>query len=177
MVWLTHHTLTGMNGAMIIKGVGASKYKRMDVDATSWPPRFWKLTMELEGGMHVAFTDARRFGKIQSVADPLATPPVDKMGPEYAYGYVAWIMVAGCVVPHGLVHMPGTVTLHASLSLPFACAPHAPHSCLTDMPSAEELAAILSKSRVPIKTALLNQALLAGIGNCACTPAQTPTPL
>lgn len=71
-----------MNGAMIIRGVGASKYKRMDVDSESWPPRFWKLTMELEGGLHVAFTDARRFGKIQSVANPLATPPVDKMGPE-----------------------------------------------------------------------------------------------
>ena len=80
---------------MIIRGVGASKYKRMDVDSESWPPRFWKLTMELEGGLHVAFTDARRFGKIQSVEDPLKTPPVDKMGPEYVGGYLL-ILTANC---------------------------------------------------------------------------------
>ncbi len=84
---LPYHTpspwATGMNGTMIIRGIGASKYKRMDVDTEAWPPRFWKLTLEFHGGLQVAFTDARRFGKIQFVKDPLTTSPLSNMGPEY----------------------------------------------------------------------------------------------
>lgn len=34
-------------------------------ESGAWPPRFSKLTFELEGDRRVAYVDARRFGRIK----------------------------------------------------------------------------------------------------------------
>lgn len=54
-------------------------------DTTSaWPPRFHKLLLRLDGpdgGMALAFCDARRFGRLKLVeGDPAASDAVAKLG-------------------------------------------------------------------------------------------------
>jgi len=47
---------------------------------TSWPPRFTKLRIEFDDGGQLAFTNARRLGKVRLRDDPAAEPPISKLG-------------------------------------------------------------------------------------------------
>ncbi|CAI7863557.1 unnamed protein product, partial [Closterium sp. NIES-53] len=38
--------------------------------------------VQAEGGVQLAFTDARRFGRIRLAPDPLLCPPVAQLGPD-----------------------------------------------------------------------------------------------
>jgi formamidopyrimidine-DNA glycosylase len=44
------------------------------------PRRFVRLTLEIEGGARVTFTDPRRFGRIRLSQDPLGEPPLSRLG-------------------------------------------------------------------------------------------------
>lgn len=46
----------------------------------SWPPRFWKLQLELDDGGRIAMTNARRLGRIRLRDDPCHCPPISKLG-------------------------------------------------------------------------------------------------
>ena len=48
--------------------------------APDWPPRFTKLWLTLEDGGELAWTDARRLGRIRLRKDPLREPPLDRLG-------------------------------------------------------------------------------------------------
>jgi formamidopyrimidine-DNA glycosylase len=44
-----------------------SKYA---IDDHQWPPKFCKLELVLDNGTHLAFVDARRFGRVLLLDDP-----------------------------------------------------------------------------------------------------------
>ena len=46
----------------------------------SWPPRFCKLRFTLDDGLEIAFTNARRLGRIRLRDDPAGTPPISDLG-------------------------------------------------------------------------------------------------
>ncbi|MGF1468840.1 MAG: DNA-formamidopyrimidine glycosylase family protein [Sandaracinaceae bacterium] len=46
----------------------------------AWPPRFWKLRLELEGDRALAFTNARRLGRVLLRDDPRGTSPIRDLG-------------------------------------------------------------------------------------------------
>jgi formamidopyrimidine-DNA glycosylase len=50
------------------------------VRAETWPPRFTKLLLRLGDGGQIAFTNARRFGRIRLRDDPASEPPVSNLG-------------------------------------------------------------------------------------------------
>jgi formamidopyrimidine-DNA glycosylase len=52
---------------------------RRDPDR-SWPPRFTKLLIELSGGTRLAYTSARRLGRILVRTDPERQPPIAELG-------------------------------------------------------------------------------------------------
>ncbi|KAL6768816.1 hypothetical protein ACKKBF_B16330 [Auxenochlorella protothecoides x Auxenochlorella symbiontica] len=70
----------GMTGMLAAKGEGAANYRGENVDAASWPPRFWKIHFQLDDGAEIAFCDSRRFARVQYVADPLALPSIAALG-------------------------------------------------------------------------------------------------
>lgn len=112
----------GMTGMLSFRAGGAAagssqKMQRYAVDASSWPPRFTKLELVLEGGGRVAFTDPRRLGRV--VPHASAAAAVAGLGPD----------------------------AHDALPEPVA------------------LGALLAGRSGPVKAALLDQALVAGIGN------------
>ena len=45
-----------------------------------WPPRFTKLVVTLDEGGQLAWTDARRLGRIRLRRDPRTEPPVSRLG-------------------------------------------------------------------------------------------------
>jgi len=45
-------------------------------------PRFWRLELVLAGGIRLAFSDPRRFGRIRLLADPEREPPIGLLGPD-----------------------------------------------------------------------------------------------
>lgn len=45
-----------------------------------WPPRFVKLELAFASGEKLAFTNARRFGRVRIEKDPMSVPPVSKLG-------------------------------------------------------------------------------------------------
>lgn len=47
---------------------------------TTWPPRFTKIHLWMEGGGELVMTNARRLGRIRLQHDPLAEPPLSKLG-------------------------------------------------------------------------------------------------
>jgi len=69
----------GMTGSLVVRGVPAFQYKEFVVHDEVWPPRFCKLELEF-GGVSLAFTDPRRFGRIHLVDDPGAFAPVVALG-------------------------------------------------------------------------------------------------
>eukprot|EP00933_Yihiella_yeosuensis_P043090 TRINITY_DN37823_c0_g1_i1.p1 TRINITY_DN37823_c0_g1~~TRINITY_DN37823_c0_g1_i1.p1 ORF type:complete len:329 (+),score=68.53 TRINITY_DN37823_c0_g1_i1:113-1099(+) len=71
----------GMTGTFQIKGQSAIQYVRAKNDSEGvWPPRFWKVELQMADGTCFAFTNARRFGRIRLLKDPANEPPVCDMG-------------------------------------------------------------------------------------------------
>lgn len=46
----------------------------------SWPPRFWKIQLELDDGGALAMTNARRLGRIRLREAPAEEPPISRLG-------------------------------------------------------------------------------------------------
>jgi formamidopyrimidine-DNA glycosylase len=54
----------GMTGSLHFKGLDVPQYRSFSV-STDWPPKFCKAQVVFEGGMRLAYTDPRRWGRIQ----------------------------------------------------------------------------------------------------------------
>lgn len=77
----------GMTGGFSIKAPGKPAYEAMQYKSTkarleTWPPKFCKIELELEGGTRLAFTDPRRLGRLRLVPDAVTSPPVSELGPD-----------------------------------------------------------------------------------------------
>ncbi|XP_010250227.1 PREDICTED: formamidopyrimidine-DNA glycosylase isoform X2 [Nelumbo nucifera] len=73
----------GMAGAIYIKGVAVTKYKRSAVsDSDEWPSKYSKFFIELDDGLELSFTDKRRFAKVRLLKDPASVPPISELGPD-----------------------------------------------------------------------------------------------
>ncbi|XP_022153477.1 formamidopyrimidine-DNA glycosylase isoform X4 [Momordica charantia] len=73
----------GMAGAIHIKGVAVTNYKRSMVkDDDEWPSKYSKFFVELDDGVDLSFTDKRRFAKVCLLKDPPSVPPISKLGPD-----------------------------------------------------------------------------------------------
>ncbi|KAK2994488.1 hypothetical protein RJ640_021293 [Escallonia rubra] len=90
----------GMAGAIYIKGVPVTKYKRSVVnDTDEWPSKYSKLFIELafsnlhdpikikkkiklDDGLELSFTDKRRFAKVRLLSNPASVPPISELGPD-----------------------------------------------------------------------------------------------
>ena len=55
----------GMTGSLVVKGVKSHQYKSFKVDGSDWPPKYWKVVLELDGDVSLAFSDARRFARVR----------------------------------------------------------------------------------------------------------------
>ncbi|XP_024036744.1 formamidopyrimidine-DNA glycosylase isoform X5 [Citrus sinensis] len=73
----------GMTGAIYIKGVAVTQYKRSAVkDTDEWPSKYSKFFVELDDGLELSFTDKRRFAKVRLLNDPTSVPPISELGPD-----------------------------------------------------------------------------------------------
>lgn len=73
----------GMAGAIYIKGIAVTKYKRSAVkDTDEWPSKYSKLFVELDDGLEFSFTDKRRFAKVRLLDNPVSVPPISELGPD-----------------------------------------------------------------------------------------------
>ncbi|KAK7261948.1 hypothetical protein RIF29_28272 [Crotalaria pallida] len=73
----------GMAGAVYIKGVAVTEYKRSAVnDKDEWPSKYSKFFIELDDGLELSFTDKRRFAKVRLLKDPTSVPPISELGPD-----------------------------------------------------------------------------------------------
>ncbi|KAI9110276.1 hypothetical protein K1719_018718 [Acacia pycnantha] len=73
----------GMAGAIYIKGVAVTKYKRSAVnDEDEWPSKYSKFFIELDDGLELSFTDKRRFARVRLLNDPTSVPPISELGPD-----------------------------------------------------------------------------------------------
>ncbi|MCL7034302.1 hypothetical protein MKW94_018230, partial [Papaver nudicaule] len=110
----------GMAGAVYIKGVAVTKYKRSAVsDTDEWPSKYSKFFIELDDGLELSFTDKRRFAKVRLLKDPALKPPISELGPD----------------------------------------------ALLEPMSTDEFFQLLRNKKIAIKTLLLDQSFISGIGN------------
>ncbi|CAH8357701.1 unnamed protein product [Eruca vesicaria subsp. sativa] len=73
----------GMAGAISIKGVAVTKYKRSAVkESEEWPSKYSKFFVELDDGLELSFTDKRRFAKVRLLDNPLSVRPISELGPD-----------------------------------------------------------------------------------------------
>lgn len=73
----------GMAGAIYIKGVAITKYKRSVVkDDDEWPSKYSKVFLELDDGLELSFTDKRRFARVRLLENPVSVPPISELGPD-----------------------------------------------------------------------------------------------
>jgi formamidopyrimidine-DNA glycosylase len=71
----------GMTGALRVPNVpGLPLAGGPWPGADAWPPRFTKLELRLDDGGRIAWTNARRLGRVRLVDDPEAEPPVVHLG-------------------------------------------------------------------------------------------------
>lgn len=54
-----------MTGSLVVKGVKSHQYRSFKVDGSDWPPKYWKVLLDLEGNVSIAFSDARRFARVR----------------------------------------------------------------------------------------------------------------
>ncbi|XP_066378971.1 formamidopyrimidine-DNA glycosylase-like isoform X2 [Miscanthus floridulus] len=73
----------GMAGAIYIKGIPVTKYKRSVVNSEEeWPSKYSKFFAELDDGLEFSFTDKRRFARVRLFDDPETVPPISELGPD-----------------------------------------------------------------------------------------------
>ncbi|CAL9170249.1 unnamed protein product [Musa hybrid cultivar] len=74
----------GMAGAVYIKGVAVTKYKRLSAvsDSNEWPSKHSKVFIELDDGLEFSFTDKRCFARVRLLEDPESVPPISELGPD-----------------------------------------------------------------------------------------------
>lgn len=70
----------GMTGSLVVKGVKSHQYRTFKVDGSDWPPKYWKLLLDLEGDVCMAFTDSRRFARVRLQEAPADHEPVSLLG-------------------------------------------------------------------------------------------------
>ncbi len=71
----------GMTGAFRTPGGRPLKLESSPRHETHpWPPRFWKIHLIFDDGGELAMTNARRLGRIRLAHEPLAEPPLSKLG-------------------------------------------------------------------------------------------------
>jgi formamidopyrimidine-DNA glycosylase len=75
-----HFWLELEDGPAVLFHLGMSGW--LETYAGGARPRFWKIEIAPEGGPRVAMTDARRLGRIRLRREPLAEPPLDRLGPD-----------------------------------------------------------------------------------------------
>ncbi|XP_022949541.1 formamidopyrimidine-DNA glycosylase isoform X1 [Cucurbita moschata] len=110
----------GMAGAIYIKGVAVTNYKRSVVNEDDeWPSKYSKFFVELDDGVDLSFTDKRRFAKVCLLKDPASVPPISKLGPD----------------------------------------------ALLEPMALDDFVESLGKKKLAIKTLLLDQSYISGIGN------------
>lgn len=85
----------------------------------SWPPKFWKIIIELDDDTELAMTNARRLGRIRLQHDPEREPPIAGLGFDPLY----------------------------------------------ELPTAADFAARLRARKGVLKSVLLDQGFVAGVGN------------
>jgi formamidopyrimidine-DNA glycosylase len=66
--WPSFHF--GMTGSFAVYGDPARR------------PRFWRIEIVFAGGVRLAFSDPRRFGRIRLLDDPEREPPIALLGPD-----------------------------------------------------------------------------------------------
>ncbi len=117
---LIHLGMSGSFASIDNKGnIHTAHYVNSKVDASSWPPKFWKFHLLLDDGCRVAFIAIRRFERVKLLQDPPNEPPVSQLG----------------------------------------------FDPLTGMIAVEAFGAALRVRAGPVKGALLDQSLCAGVGN------------
>jgi formamidopyrimidine-DNA glycosylase len=71
----------GMTGALRTRGDQPIQLEASPAEPDrSWPPRFTKLRIRLDDGGELAFTNARRLGRIRLRDDPAGSPPISDLG-------------------------------------------------------------------------------------------------
>ncbi|CAL9104435.1 unnamed protein product [Musa textilis] len=110
----------GMAGAVYIKGVALTKYRRAAVnDTDEWPSKYSKVFVKLDDGLEFSFTDKRRFARVRLLDDPESVPPISELGPD----------------------------------------------ALLELMPVDDFVDSLSKKKIAIKSLLLDQSYISGIGN------------
>ncbi|URE15387.1 Formamidopyrimidine-DNA glycosylase H2TH domain [Musa troglodytarum] len=110
----------GMAGAVYIKGVALTKYRRAAVnDTDEWPSKYSKVFVKLDDGLEFSFTDKRRFARVRLLDDPESVPPISELGPD----------------------------------------------ALLELMPVDDFVDSLSKKKITIKSLLLDQSYISGIGN------------
>ncbi|KAL3161192.1 hypothetical protein ABBQ38_009559 [Trebouxia sp. C0009 RCD-2024] len=70
----------GMTGTLVVKGVKSHQYRSFKVDNSDWPPKYWKVLLDLEGDVSIAFSDSRRFARVRLQEAPADHEPVSLLG-------------------------------------------------------------------------------------------------
>ena len=71
----------GMTGSVRRRGLEPLRLETAPREPDpSWPPRFTKLRLRFDDGEELAFTNARRLGRLRLRQDPRGTPPVSELG-------------------------------------------------------------------------------------------------
>jgi len=74
-----HFGMTGDLHASVERGLPLVSHGSRH-PAERWPPRFTRLRLTLDSGVEIAFSDARRLGRIRLRRDPRAEPPISALG-------------------------------------------------------------------------------------------------
>ncbi len=69
----------GMTGQLYAPG-STGLALESGIKAEGWPPRFTKLQLWFDDGGELAFTNARRLGRLRLRDDPTGEPPISKLG-------------------------------------------------------------------------------------------------
>lgn len=111
----------GMTGQFVTQTAGPLRLAAHGKRALdrSWPPKFWKIIVQLDDGTELAMTNMRRLGRIRLLHDPEREPPIAALGFDPLY----------------------------------------------EMPAAADFAAQLRARKAVLKSLLLAQGFVAGIGN------------
>jgi formamidopyrimidine-DNA glycosylase len=81
---LFHFGMTGQFLTPVAEPLRLRAHGKRALD-TSWPPRFWKIRIELDDGTELAMTNARRLGRIRLQHDPEHEEPIASLGFDPLY--------------------------------------------------------------------------------------------